>query len=125
MNQQRASVASVSCRRQTGLSFFSLLIVVIVLACAGVLIAQVIPTVIEYQAVVKAVRKAKSAGGPQEIRSQFDKYADVENIKSITGKELEVVRQDDGFAIRFAYEREIHMVGPAYLLLKYRGDSGK
>lgn len=109
--------------RQTGLSFFTLLLLVAVLASLGVLTAQVIPTAVEYQAVLKGVQKAKEGGSPAEIRAIFDKTAQVENISSISSKDLELVRQGDGFQVRFAYNREIHMVGPAYLLLKYTGQS--
>ena len=45
---------SVSASRQRGISFIGLLFVAIVLACVAVVVAQVIPTLIEYQAIGKA-----------------------------------------------------------------------
>jgi beta-lactam-binding protein with PASTA domain len=109
--------------RQAGLSFFSLVFVVAVLAGLGVLVAQVIPTVIEYQAVLKAVEKSKDGGNPAEVRQMFEKAAAIDDIKSVTPKDLEIVRQGDRNVVKFAYTREIHMFGPAYLLLKYSGQS--
>jgi hypothetical protein len=108
---------------QSGISFVGLLFVVGVLACVGVLAAQALPTVIEYQAILKAVQKASSGSSVPEVRMIFQKAADVDDIKSISGKDLEVSKDGDKVVVKFAYTREIHMFGPAFLLLKYAGQS--
>ena len=105
--------------RQAGISFIGLIVVMAVLAGVGVLVAQAIPTMIEFQAVVKAMENAKSAGSPQDVRTAFDKAAQVDDIKTITGKDLEITRANDRNVVKVAYNKEIHMFGPAYLLLKY------
>jgi beta-lactam-binding protein with PASTA domain len=108
---------------QAGISFVGLLFVVGVLACAGVLAAQAFPTVVEYQAALKAVQKASAGNTVAEVRQIFDKAAQIDDIKSISGKDLEVTKNGDKVVVKFAYNREIHMFGPAYLLLKYVGQS--
>ena len=55
----------------------------------------------------------------------FDKAAAIDDIKSISGKDLDVTKEGDKVVVKFAYQREIHLVGPAYLLLKYSGQSKK
>ena len=107
--------------RQTGLSFIGLVFVAAVLASLGVLAAQAFPTVVEYQTVLKAVQKAAAGNTVAEVRQIFDKAAEVDDIKSITGKDLEVTKEGDKVVVKFAYNKEIHMFGPAYLLLKYAG----
>ncbi len=109
--------------RQRGMSFIGLLIVGGLLAVTGVVVAQAIPTVIEYQAVMKAVNKAKDGNTVAEVRSIFDKASAIDNITSITAKELDVTKENDKVVVRFAYQREIHLAGPAYLTLKYAGQS--
>ena len=109
--------------QQRGLSFIGLLFVGVVLACAGVLAAQVAPTLIEYQAITKAASKAKEGSTVAEVKSIFDKAAAIDDIKSISGKDLEVSKEGGSTVVAFAYTREIHMAGPAYLLLKYNGRS--
>jgi sensor histidine kinase regulating citrate/malate metabolism len=109
--------------RQAGISFFGLLFVIVVLAGLGVLLAQAFPTFLEYQAVLKAVNKAKDGSTVPEVKSIFDKAAQIDDIKSITGKDLTVTKNGDKVVVSFAYEKEIHMFGPAYLLLKYSGQS--
>jgi hypothetical protein len=109
--------------RQRGISFIGLIFVGSILAMAGVIAAQVFPTVVEYQAVTKAVKKAAAGESVGEVRMLFDKQASVDDIKSIGGKELEVTKEGDKVVVNFAYEREIHLTGPAYLTLKYQGSS--
>jgi len=110
-------------RKQRGISFIGLLFVAIVLACVGVVVAQVIPTLIEYQAITKAANKAKEGTTVPEVRAIFDRAQAIDDFTSVTGKDLEVRKDGDKVVVSFAYDREIHLFGPAYLLLKYRGRS--
>ena len=110
-------------RRQHGMSFIGLLFVGGLLAVTGVVVAQAIPTVIEYQAVLKAVNKAKAGNTVPEVRNIFDKATSIDHITSISGKDLEVTKEGEQVVVSFAYQREIHLAGPAYLTLKYAGRS--
>ena len=105
--------------RQAGISFFGLIIVMAVLAALGLLAAQALPSALEYQAIVKAVERAKDGSTPQEIRSAFDRASTVDDIKSVTARDLEITKVDNRNVVKFAYDKQIHMFGPAYLLLKY------
>ena len=109
--------------RQGGFSLLGFLFVVGVLACVGVLGAQAFPTVLEYQAALKAVQKASAGNTVLEVKTIFDKAAQIDDIKSIEGKDLMVTKEGDKVVVSFAYNKEIHMFGPAYLLLKYAGRS--
>jgi Domain of unknown function (DUF4845) len=108
---------------QRGLSFIGLLVVGGLLASLGVMLAQAFPTYVEYMAVKKAVVKAGEGNTVAEVRSLFDKAAQIDDITSISGKELDITKEGDKVVVSFAYSREIHMAGPAYLLLKYSGRS--
>lgn len=109
---------------QRGITFIGLVFAGVVLAAAGVLIAQVIPTLIELTAVHKAANKAATEGQTvYDVRAIFDKAAQVDDIKSIEGKDLVVTKVGDRIVVGFAYEREIHLFGPAWLTLKYEGQS--
>ena len=109
--------------KQRGISFLGLIFVAGVLAVSGVIAAQVFPTVIEYQAVMKAANKAAEGASVSEVRMMFDKQAAVDNIRSISGSDLEVTKEGDKVVVNFAYQREIHLTGPAFLTLKYTGRS--
>lgn len=109
--------------RQRGISFLGLLFVGGVLAMSGVVAVQIFPTVVELQAIQRAVQRASMGQTVAEVRSIFEKQSAVDDIKSITASDLEVTKQGDKVVVSFAYEREIHLTGPAWLTLKYSGSS--
>jgi hypothetical protein len=109
--------------KQRGISFIGVLFVVGVLAFAGVIAAQVLPTLIEFQAITKAASKAKAGNSVAEVRAIFERASAIDDIKSISGKDLEVTKEGDKTIVAFAYDKEIHIAGPAFLLLKYTGRS--
>ena len=109
--------------KQRGISFIGVLFVVGVFAFAGLIAAQVLPTLIEFQAITKAASKAKAGNSVAEVRAIFEKASAIDDIKSISGKDLEVTKEGDKTVVAFAYNKEIHIAGPAYLLLKYTGTS--
>ncbi len=109
---------------QRGITFIGLLFIGGILAVSGVVLAQVVPTLIELQAIHKAAKKAASEGGTvADVRATFDKASAVDDIKSVSGKDLNVTKNGDKVMVSFAYEREIHLAGPAWLTLKYEGST--
>ena len=108
---------------QRGISFIGILFVGAIVAFSFVLGAQVVPTLIEFQAITKAATKATAGNTVPEVRAIFDKAGQIDDIHSISGKDLNVTKEGDKTVVAFAYTREIHMAGPAYLLLKYNGRS--
>ena len=112
-----------SVARQRGISFIGLVFVAVVLACVGVVVAQVIPTLIEYQAIYKAANKAKEGSTVPEIRAIFDRAQAIDDFTSVTGKDLDIKKVNDKVVVAFSYEREIPLFGPAYLVLKYKGET--
>lgn len=109
--------------RQRGFSMLAALFIVGVVASVGLVAAQAFPTVLEYQAALKAVQKASVGNTVGEVKIIFDKAAQIDDINSISGKDLEVTKEGDRVVVKFAYNKEIHLFGPAYLLLKYVGRS--
>ncbi len=106
---------------QRGMSFIGLLFVGAVLACTGIVIAQVVPTVIEYQAIMKACNTSKVGSSVAEVRSLFDKNKATGYFDAISSKDLVIEKIADKHVVSFAYQKEIALAGPAYLLMKYEG----
>jgi hypothetical protein len=110
--------------KQRGITFFGLVFVGVVLAVSGVIAAQVFPTLVEYQAISKAVNKVAAEGGSViEIRSNFERAQAIDDFQSVRGKDLEITKEGDKVVVSFSYQREIHLTGPAWLTLKYAGRS--
>lgn len=108
---------------QSGISFIGLLFVVGVLASGAVLGAQVFPTVVEYQAILKAAQKASAGATVAEVKDLFERASRVDDFKAISAKDLDISKNGDKVIVKFAYNKEIHMFGPAFLLIKYTGQS--
>ena len=109
--------------RQRGLSLIGMRFVGVVVAAAGLLVIKVIPTAIEYANARKAIDRAKVGTTVDEVRMLFDKAATIDDITSISGRDLEIAKRGEKVVVSFAYDREIHLVGPAYLVLKYQAST--
>lgn len=106
--------------RHQGLSLTGFMFVVIIVALLAVLGMKVVPSIVEYQAIKKAIVKAKEAGAtPAEIKSSFDKQATTGYIESVTGKDLEIKSTGSGTEVSVAYQKKIELVGPASLVIDY------
>lgn len=115
-------------RAQRGISLFGLLAWAIVVGFFGYIAVVVFPTVNEYFTIKRAVDKiaAESPATVPEVRAAFERQRAIEYaISSISGNDLEVTKENDRLVIGFAYEKEIPIVGPVHLLLKYQGRSGQ
>jgi Domain of unknown function (DUF4845) len=110
-------------QQQRGVGLVGLVLVGSLVAVLGLVTAQVVPTLIEYQAVAKAAKRAAEGNSVAEVRSLFDKAASIDDIRSIQGKDLEISKENDQVVVQFAYEREIHLAGPAWLVMRYSGSS--
>jgi len=113
-------------RSQSGVSLTGLIILVVIVGAIAVVGMKVVPTVIEYQAIKKAVVNAKSSGtNEREIRYAFDKNAEVGYIETLKGKDLDITRVGNDLEVSFAYEKKIPLVGPASLVIDYEGSTAK
>jgi hypothetical protein len=109
--------------RQRGISLFTLIFILAVLGVVGAVGMRAFPSVLEYQAALKAINRAKDESTVAAVRNAFDRAAQVDNISAITGKDLEVTKDGDRVVVSFAYQKEFHLFGPAWLTLKYEGTS--
>lgn len=106
--------------RQRGLSFLSLVFIGVVAVALVAIGGQSVPIFVEYQAVLKAAKKAAREGSTvPEVRASFDRSATIDTITSIQGKDLEVTKHNERVQVSFSYTREIHLVGPAYLVYRF------
>jgi len=111
---------------QRGITLIGLLFWAILVGFVGLILVRVLPTLNEYTTILRAVKKIASEGPSTvpEIRNAFDKQKEIEySIASISGKDLEITKENDKIVIRFAYDKELEIVAPVFLLIKYQGSS--
>jgi hypothetical protein len=115
-----------SLRAERGITLIGLLFWAVLIGFFALILVRALPTVNEYATIQRAVRKIVKEG-PQtvpELRAAFDKQKEVEySISSISGKDLQITKENDEVVIRFAYDKELEIIPPVYLLIKYEGSS--
>ena len=112
--------------RQHGFTLFGLMLWAIVIGFSALLVMRVLPTMNEYFTIQKAINKIaqERATTVPEIRSAFERTKAIEySISSISGQDLKVTKENDKVVISFAYDKEIELMQPVYLLIKYEGHS--
>ena len=116
----------VSPRRQRGITLLGLLMWAIIVGMLALVALRVLPTVNEYLTIQRAVNRVADEGlsTVPEIRAAFERQKEIEYaISAIGGQDLKITKENDKVVIRFAYEKEIELASPVYLLIKYSGRS--
>ena len=113
-------------RQQRGVTLFGLLMWAIVIGGVALLAMRVLPTMNEFFTIQKAVNKIAAEGlsTVPEIRNAFERQKDIEySIQSITAKDLSITKENDKVVISFAYDKEIELMKPVFILIKFEGRS--
>ena len=113
-------------KSQRGVTLFGLMVWAIILGAGALLAMSVFPTVNEYWTIKKAVDKIAGEGltTVPEIRAAFERIKTIEYaIQSISGKDLKITKENEKVVIAYAYDKEIKLVEPVFLLIKYEGRS--
>ena len=109
---------------QRGMSLIGLLLVAIVLAFFGLLAFRAIPTFSEYTSIMKICKKASQQESTVAgVKKFFNLAASADYITSITENDLDITKNGDRITISFAYDKEIPIIEPVYLLIKYSGST--
>ncbi|MDO9286092.1 MAG: DUF4845 domain-containing protein [Aquabacterium sp.] len=109
-----------------GFTLIGLLAWAILVGMVGYLAVRVLPTVTEFYTIQNVVDRiaASPANTVPEIRASFDKQRQIDaTISSVQSKELDITKENGRVVISFAYEKEIELFGPVFLLIKYAGHS--
>ena len=111
---------------QRGLTLFGLMFWAILIGFTGYVLVRTLPTMNEYFTVKRAVDQiaATKPSTVAEVRQAFDKQKELEySISSLSGKDLIITKENDRVVIAFAYDKEVPIYGPVYVLIKYEGRS--
>lgn len=110
-------------QKQRGLSYVTMLLAAIVLGFGMVLFFKLVPAYTEYFAVkrtVQALAKDNAGAAPAAIVEAFDKRAEIENIKALSGADLEITQDQSGTEILAEYKKVVPLMGNASLLFDFR-----
>jgi hypothetical protein len=112
-------------RSQRGFTLFGLLFWAIIVGFLALIGMRVLPALNEYFTIKRAINKITSEGSTvPEIRNAFERQKDIEySITSISGKDLQITKENDKVVVGFAYDKEIELMKPVFLLIKFEGRS--
>lgn len=111
---------------QRGISLLGLLFWGVIIGGGTVILLRVVPTVMEYYTIQKAIDKIARDNPPTvaSARDAFQRTKDIEySIVSVEAKDLNITKVDDKVKVSFSYDKEVPLFGPAFLLIKYKGES--
>lgn len=111
--------------RQRGVTLFGLLFWAVIVGFLALIGMRVLPTLNEYFTIKRTINKIASEGSTvPEIRAAFERQKDIEySIVSITGKDLVITKENEKVVVSFAYDKEVELVKPVFLLIKFEGRS--
>jgi hypothetical protein len=114
---------------QQGLSLIGLLIVGALLAFVLLIGFRSVPAVTEYFAVKRIVIIVANEGDGgatmTELRRSFDRRAQIDDIVSITGADLDIYKQGGKVVIDAKYERRVPIAGNVSLLFDFYTTAGR
>ena len=113
-------------RQQRGVSLLGLLFWGVILAFGGVVLARVVTTAMEFYTIQRVVDRiaASNPSTVPAVRADFERAQQVEySMTSISAKDLVISKENDKLQISFAYDKQIELGGPVFLLIKYAGRS--
>ena len=121
----RAKIQSAAAARQRGVTLLGLLFWGILVAMVALVVIRVLPTINEFTTIQRAVKKIAQDQPVTvaEARNAFDRQKNIEySISSIGGQDLQITKENDKIVIRFAYDKEVPLFEPVFLLIKYSGE---
>jgi len=125
---RRPSALTAGPGRQRGITLFGLLFWAVIVGFLALIGMRVLPALNEYFTIKRAINKITLETTPNttvpEIRTAFERQKDIEySIVSIGGKDLNITKENDRVVVSFAYDKEVEIVKPVYLLIKFEGRS--
>lgn len=116
-------------KKQRGVSLSGLLVGCVILIVLVLLGLKVAPPYMEYLQVKKAVaaivESGEAKGTAAELRKAFDRRAQVDDITSITGQDLEITKDGGEIVVSFAYPKKIPLFSNVSLMFDFEGSSKK
>lgn len=115
--------------RQSGVSLSGLMMGIALLVPIALLGMKVIPSVMEYYSILKAVKSAAQDAGAKggsvmDIRVAYTRQMQVGNFTKVEPADLEITKEDSGqVVVMFAYQDKIPLFANVSIAIDYEGSS--
>jgi hypothetical protein len=110
--------------KQKGVALGSLISWCIVAIMVLLFLMAIIPPYMEYRSIMGAaddiVANSSSYSSIAAMRQAFDKQAQIDDITTLKGSDLEIGREGANIVISFEYEKRIKLAGNVGLVITYK-----
>ncbi len=111
-----------SIKSQRGISLIGLFLVGLIAVALIALGFRVVPAVVEYIAIERAVQKIKNEGSTvRELQAAFDRHATIDDITSISSRDLDITKEGDRIVISYAYAKKVPITDTVALVIDFSG----
>ncbi len=115
---------------QRGFSLNALMIGGAAVGVLALLAMKIAPEYMEYGSAVKAIKATASDtslkdASVAQVRSSYAKRAEIDNIKSLSEKDLDITKEGGELVISFAYSRKVPLFKNVSLVFDFEGASNK
>ncbi len=117
-------------RHQRGMSFISILILIVLGISVALLVVKLAPAYIEFFSVKKILSTmAKDPAfpnmSPAEIRGSFDRRATIDYVTTVTGNDLDLSKDNGENVVSVEYQQKIPLVLNISACLAFDASTGK
>ena len=111
-------------RKQQGLSLLGLIFVLFIVVILALFAMKIIPSFLEFRTMKTAIEIiARTTTNAADARRAWQARSAIDNINSITEKDLEISRDGQALVIGFAYRKDVSLFGPVGLYIDYAATS--
>ena len=117
-------------RQERGLTMTGFLILSIILIFTALLVFRLLPHYLDYFYVQKSVDSIArdldlQTATLREIRSAFDKRAMIDNITTIRGEDLELIKEGNNAVLDASYSVKVPIIGNVAACIDFQATSAK
>lgn len=117
-----------SLKRQQGVTLTGVIVIGMLIVLVAVAGMRILPDVIEYYSILKdakaVVQDPASRGATvSDIRRAFDRRAQIDDITSIKGLDLDISKEGNEIVIAFAYVKKIPLAAKVSLVIDFEGST--
>lgn len=110
--------------RQRGVSLMALIVGFFILVVVAIFGMKVAPSYMEYRAAKAAVEiLGRTGGSPADIRRGWESRSAIDNITTVSAKDLEITREGNQTVVGFAYRKEVPLFGNVGLYIDFAASS--
>jgi hypothetical protein len=115
---------------QKGVSMVGLLSILVILFVVALLGLKLAPAYIEYLQIKKAVAGIVESGEARkgsvaDVRRAFERRAQVDEIQSVKGEDLEITKDGGEIVVNFAYPKKVPLFSNVSVVFDFSGSSKK